>query len=398
MGIAPNTFQESIAYPVVRQIFEGLMKYQVAADGTTNAVPDLCTGYTVSPDAKVFTFTIRKGVYFQPPVNTEVTAKDFVASWNAAANPKNWIPGTPGYILSPIVGTDDTGAAKAGLTGVKAIGDWTFQVTLKYPFAEFPVSLGHPIASVWPVAYAMKEGIKNFDQKPIGTGPYILETWKHNQEIDLAKNPHWWAASATNGPFVDNIHMPIFQDPSTEWLAFQAGNIDYTTVPVGQVGSSEKLAAQKGWEAKLWPQLGFRLHRRELEEPGRRWRQEPAVAPGPLVLDSTARGLSTRSWRARHSCPTGWCPWASPAAISPPLPYPYDTAKAKQIVQSLGTVPTISMMLQHRCGLGEGTASCPGGLEGRRHQRHFDRLGLGDVPHEGRVSFGGRALPSGVAG
>ena len=45
MGIAPNTYQESIGYNVVRQIFEGLMQYKVAADGVTmDTVPDLCTG------------------------------------------------------------------------------------------------------------------------------------------------------------------------------------------------------------------------------------------------------------------------------------------------------------------------------------------------------------------
>ena len=73
-----------------------------------NTVPNLADQYTkVSSDAKIFTFTIRQGVYFQPPVNTEVTAADVVASWNAAANSKNWIAGTPGYIFAPIVGTDE---------------------------------------------------------------------------------------------------------------------------------------------------------------------------------------------------------------------------------------------------------------------------------------------------
>ena len=128
VGIAPNTYQESIGYNVVRQVFEGLFKYQVAADGSTmNTVPNLCNSYTVSPDAKVFTFTLRQGVMFQPPVNTEVKAQDVVASWNAVANPKNWVTGTPAYILAPIVGTDDTGAAKNGLTGVKAPASGPFR-------------------------------------------------------------------------------------------------------------------------------------------------------------------------------------------------------------------------------------------------------------------------------
>jgi len=257
VGIAPNTYQESIGYNVVRQIFEGLYKYQVSSDGVTmNTVPDLATSVDISPDAKVFRFHIRHGVTFQPPVNTEVTAADFVASWNAVASPKNWVTGTPAYILEPIVGTDETGAAKNGLTGVKASDKWTLEVTLKYPFAEFPASLGHPILAVWPVAYAMKEGLKAFEQKPIGTGPYMLSKWVHNQEVDLTKNPSWWNASPTHGPFVDAVHMPIFQDLATEWLAFQAGDIDCTSVPVGQVQSSENMAAKKGWIAKKWPQLG----------------------------------------------------------------------------------------------------------------------------------------------
>ncbi|MGD0996965.1 MAG: ABC transporter substrate-binding protein [Thermoleophilia bacterium] len=342
VGIAPNTFQESIGYWVVRQIFEGLMQYQVAPGGTMNTVPDLCTGYTVSPDAKVFTFTIRQGVYFQPPVSTEVTAQDFVTSWNAVANPKNWVSGTPAYILEPIVGTDETGAARHGLTGVKATGKWTLQVTLKYPFAEFPASLGHPILSAWPVAYAMKEGLKNFDQAPIGTGPFILQKWVHNQEVDLVKNPHWWNASATNGPFVDNIHMPIFQDPSTEWLAFQAGNIDFTGVPTGQVASSEAMAAQKGWVAKKWPSLAVYFIGINQKNPvvgGAKnlpLRQALSYSVDRnAVINTVSEGVPVM--------PNGIVPVGIPGSNLSTLPYPYDPAKAQAIVKSLGTIPTLQL-------------------------------------------------------
>ena len=114
-GIAPTTLKESIGYQVARQLFEGLMRYEVAADGVTmSAVPNLCTGYSTSADATVFTFAVRKGVYFQPPVNRQVTAEDFVASWNAVANPENRVTGTPASMLAPIVGSDESGAAPRG--------------------------------------------------------------------------------------------------------------------------------------------------------------------------------------------------------------------------------------------------------------------------------------------
>ncbi len=343
VGIAPVTQQESIGYYVTTQMFEGLMKYETAKDGVTmDTVPWLCTKYTVSPDAKVFTFTIRQGVYFQPPVNTEVTAYDFVKSWNAVADSKNWVTGTPAYILEPIVGTDATGAAKHGLTGVKALDKWTLQVTLKYPFAEFPASLGHPILSVWPVDYAMKEGLKSFDQKPIGTGPFMFSKWVHNQEVDLVKNPHWWNASATNGPFVDTIHMPEFTDPSTEWLAFQAGQIDFTSVPTGQVASSEQMAAQKGWIAKKWPNLGIYFIGINQKNPvvgGAKnlpLRQALSYAVDRnAVINTVSEGVPL--------VPNGVVPIGIPGSNLSTLPYPYDPTKAKQIVQSLGHVPTLKL-------------------------------------------------------
>ena len=343
VGIAPNTYQESIGYNVVRQVFEGLFKYKVAADGVTmDTVPSLCSSYKVSPDAKTFTFTIRQGVMFQPPVNREVKAADVVASWNAVANPKNWVTGTPAYILEPIVGTDETGAAKHGLTGVKAIGDWTVQVTLKYPFAEFPASMGHPIMSVWPVDYAMKEGLKTFEQKPIGTGPYMVSKWVHNQEIDLVKNPAWWNKSATNGPFVDTIHMPEFTDPSTEWLAFQAGNIDFTSVPTGQVQSSTAMANSKGWIAKKWPNLGIYFIGMNQKDPvvgGAKnlpLRQALSYSVDRnAVINTVSEGVPLM--------PNGVVPVGIPGNNLSTLAYPYDVAKAKQIVQSLGKVPTLKL-------------------------------------------------------
>ena len=101
------------------------MKYQVASDGVTmDTVPNLWTHYTASPDATVFTFTIRQGVYFQPPVNTEVTAQDFVASWNAVANSKNWVAGTPAHLwrrslarMPPAAPLTDSRASRPSTTG-----------------------------------------------------------------------------------------------------------------------------------------------------------------------------------------------------------------------------------------------------------------------------------------
>ena len=259
ISIEPLNTQESEGANVEHQIFQGLEILKLQPDGTTQAVPDLADGPPqVNSNATVFTFKIKQGVMFGPPVNREVTAQDFVDSWNYVANAKN--QSATVYILAPILGIDaNTGyAGKNGLTGVKALDKYTLQITLTYPFADFPATLVHPITQAFPVDYVNKIGRKAFFDKPVGTGPYMVQDWTHNQSITLVKNPSYWNTSgsgdsATPGN-VDTINMPIYTDNSTEWLAFQKGTLDYSSVPSGNVHAAENNANVKSgaWTAKAY--------------------------------------------------------------------------------------------------------------------------------------------------
>ena len=64
------------------QVFQGLVRYETGSDGTVRGVPGLAESWSVNDDATVWTFRLRKGVTFQPPVSREVTAQDFVDDWN----------------------------------------------------------------------------------------------------------------------------------------------------------------------------------------------------------------------------------------------------------------------------------------------------------------------------
>jgi len=259
ISIEPLNTQESEGWHINHQCFQSLYALVIQPNGTTKAVPDLAESMDVNADATVFTFHIKKGIKFAPPVNREVKAQDFVDSWNYNADAKNLSATT--YIIAPIKGIDPkTGyAGKDGLTGVKALDDYTLQVTLQYAFADFPATVVHPITQVFPVDYAKKIGRKAFFEKPVGTGPYMVQTWKHNRSITLVKNPNYWNTSdsgnsATPGYF-DTISATIFTDVSVEWLAFQKGTTDYSSVPPGNVHAAENNAKVKNgdWTAKLYP-------------------------------------------------------------------------------------------------------------------------------------------------
>jgi len=260
ISIEPLNTQESEGAEAEHQIFQGLYVLQLQPDGTTKAVPDLAEKTEVNADATVFTFTIRKGVMFQAPVSREVTAQDFVDSWSYNAQAANKSATT--YIIAPIKGMDPGTGYSAGptLSGVKALDKYTLQVTLQYPFADFPATLVHPITHVFPVDYAKKIGRNAFFNKPVGTGPYMVSDWKHNQSVTLVQNPDYWNKdgaspnSATAG-YVSTINMPIYTDTNTEWLAFQKGTIDYSTIPTGNFRAAQNNPSTKDgtWTVKAYP-------------------------------------------------------------------------------------------------------------------------------------------------
>jgi len=260
ISIEPLNTQESEGAQVEHQLFQGLYILKLQPDGTTIGVPDLAEKTEMNADGSVFTFTIKQGVKFGPPVNREVTAQDFVDAWTYNATAANESATT--YIIAPIKGIDpDTGfVGKDGLTGVKALDKYTLQVTLQYPYPDFPQTLAHPITQVFPVDYAKKVGRKVYFNKPVGgTGPYMVQEWKHNQSITVVKNPNYWNTSgsgnsATPG-YVDTISFPIFTDVSVEWLAFQKGSVDYSSVPPGNVRAAENNPKVKSgeWTAKAYP-------------------------------------------------------------------------------------------------------------------------------------------------
>jgi ABC-type transport system substrate-binding protein len=265
LSIEPLNVQEAEAAQITHQVFQGLYMYQQQPDGTTQAVPDLLEKQEVSADAKTFTFTIKQGVMFAPPVSREVKAQDFVDSWNYMLDPKNQ-SALAGYIFQPLAGLDpDTGVAFPGkeMSSLKVVDDYTFTVELKASFAQFPQTLVYDTTKVIPVDYARKVGLKAFADKPVGTGPYMVDEWKHGKYVRLVKNPEYWNADGASGNsagagYVDDILFTIYNDINTEYLAFQKGDLDVAGIPPGNFISAQQFPEVKSgeWTVKAYPNTG----------------------------------------------------------------------------------------------------------------------------------------------
>lgn len=344
ISIEPLNTQESEGANVTHQCFEGLYILQEQEDGTVLAVPHLAEKTEMSDDAKLFTFTIKKGVTFAPPVSREVKAQDFVDSWNWNADAKNQSDVT--YIMDPIKGIDpNTGyAGKQGLTGVKALDDYTLQVELRYAYPDFPQTLAHPVTAVAPADYIKKIGARKFFDKPVGTGPYMVEEWKHNREITLVKNPEYW--DEENAGYVDKIYMPIFDSQETEWLEFQKGTTDYTSVPSGQIRKAQNSPqVQNGeWHAEAYNSTAVYYICFSMDKPLLGGADKLPIrealnrsADREFVCNNVNEGVSLPS--------DSIVPLTMPGFKAGLNPYPYDTAKAKEVIDAYtaenGPVPTL---------------------------------------------------------
>jgi oligopeptide transport system substrate-binding protein len=341
-AIEPLNAYDSASVLVSHQVFQGLVRYETGSDGTMRGVPGLAESWTVNDNATVWTFRLKKGVRFQPPVSREVTAQDFVNDWSYVTDPANG--SALAFVLSPIKGTDEAGYAEKGLRGVKALDRYTLRVTLKYPFADFYLSLGHPVTAVWPLDYMKKVGHEAFRNKPIGTGPYMVDRWVHGKYVDLVKNPDYW--DAAHAGHVDTVHLPIM-DMRTQWQEFQQGKIDFSSVPPGQVAAARDHPKVKdgSWSATAWPQLCVIFVAIS---------QKSARVGGPtnLALRQALSYCVDRAALAAVKDDT----WASPVASLPAtgivpdgipqgdaagLDYPYDPVRAKQLVERISPTPTL---------------------------------------------------------
>jgi peptide/nickel transport system substrate-binding protein len=212
-------------YYMLPDSFNGLMTY---APGTTRLEPDIATSFpTVSKDGLVYTFTLRKGVLFQPPVNREVHAADFKYSWERALNPKTASPAIS-YLLH-IAGAKAYNQGKAKeVSGIKVLGPYTLQVTLTRPYVAFNQIVAQAVTYVVPHEIADKypansKNGQDFSHHAVGTGAFILSKWVPDQEIIWTRNPHYFHAGL---PYLDEIDLKIVQQTSIAQLQLKRDEID----------------------------------------------------------------------------------------------------------------------------------------------------------------------------
>lgn len=195
VGAEPETLdpRKSTGMPEAKiegNLFEGLTTH--GKDG--KIIAGAAEKWTVSPDGKVYTFTLRANGKWS---NGEpVTAQDFEYSWKKVLDPS--FASKYAQQLYFLAGAEayNTGKGTADKVGVKALDDKTLQVTLADPCPFFPSVLVHH--AYYPVNKKLDESNPKWagDAKTlVGNGPFMMKSWTHQSKIETVKNPHYWDAA-----------------------------------------------------------------------------------------------------------------------------------------------------------------------------------------------------------
>lgn len=221
----PQTSTDQVSFWILNATLEGLVRLN--PDGSIGE--GLAKSWDISEDGLTYTFHLRDAKWSD---GTAITANDFEAAWKRVLNPDT--AAEYAYQLtSHIVGADEynTGVTTDPDTvGINALDDKTLEVKLLRPTSFF-LSLTSFITYVPAQAAAIEKFGDTYAtdaDKMVFSGPFVIESWKHEDSLVLAKNPLYWDAATVK---LDKVIGYMITENNTIVQMYDNGELDQIAVP-----------------------------------------------------------------------------------------------------------------------------------------------------------------------
>ncbi|HLN12589.1 MAG TPA: ABC transporter substrate-binding protein [bacterium] len=318
-GLDPQTVENNESGFVMSTIFDSIVNYK---PGSSDVGPGLAESWTISPDGKVYTFHIRHNVNFQDgtPMNARTVAQDV----DRAINPNN-----PCYVLArKDVDTYDDftfGSVKDGTVAkMDVLDDYTLRFTLPQPNAPFITSLAMVWQGIMSPA-ATKQYNCDASQHPVGTGPFKFVEAVRNDHITLDANAAYWGGR----PKVDRLIFQIVPESATRMLQLERNQVQV----LADVPPSDYSRVTGNKDLKLYSAPGLTILGVGMSNdlgPFKDVRVRQAMNYA-VDKDAINKGLYGGATTASQGMPPVL--WGYNKSVDP---YPYDPAKAKQLLTEAG--------------------------------------------------------------
>lgn len=250
LGTEPPSLDWSLATDhvslnVVANLMVGLTEF----DEKLKPVPVIARSWEILDGGRRIVFRLRDDVSWSD--GEKVRARDFEYSWKRLLNPKT--ASEYAYILFDILNAEEYNQGKLAdesLVGVKAKDDWTLEVRLKHPAAYF-VSL-----TTFEVTYPQRGDIvekfgANWTEPGniVTNGPFLLSSWKHENEIQLSANAHFFLGK----PAIESVEMFMINEKTTALAMYEREQLDFIDNHSIPIFEKRRLAQMPGF--RKVPQL-----------------------------------------------------------------------------------------------------------------------------------------------
>ncbi len=190
-GGQPRTLDPAITHGgpsgALGHIFSGL----ITLDAELQIQPELAAGWDISDDGLTYIFYLRKNGAFHD--GTPVTTYDVIYSWERATDPATNSATAQTY-LGDIAGVNEKLRGEADtISGLRAIDEYTLEVTLAEPVVYFLSKLAYPVAFVLDEKNVAQP---DWEHHPNGSGPFRLLEWKDDEIMVLERNAAYYLEPA----------------------------------------------------------------------------------------------------------------------------------------------------------------------------------------------------------
>ena len=318
VGLDPAVQTDGLSLNISQEVFQNLVRFK---PGGFDIRPDAATSWKTSADGKTWTFAIAPGLKFSD--GTPLDAKAVKFNFDRWRDSKNAYRGNfPfGYYASMFGGFD----AKSAIASVEAPSASSFVIHMRAPSAPLLHDLAMPSFAIGsPTAIA--KGAEAFNQLPVGSGPYVVAEWTHDDHITLTANPSYAGAK----PAYATVIVRDIPDQSTSVLSMKKGDIDMLTDP--RPDDAKDLGATAGISIYHPPSnnvsyLAMNVEKKPFDNVLVRQAVAYAIDTNALVKSFYSEGATI----ANNWTPVGML-GANPAVSA----YPHDVAKAKALLARAG--------------------------------------------------------------
>jgi oligopeptide transport system substrate-binding protein len=228
----PSLISDTESFTTLTNVYECLVRENVVDGVVVNEFAG-AESLEVSADKTVYTYKLRKDAKWSD--GQPVTAKDYAYSWKRLVDPRTaadymtfleeiGVKGATEVIAAADGGDAAIDAALANL-GVKAVDDYTFEVTLKQPTAFFESAVAFKCLS--PVredlVKAQKDQFGNDPAKMVYNGPFVVSEYAKGSKIVYKKNANYWNAKEVK---LETAVGHIIQEPATIIKMFEGKEMD----------------------------------------------------------------------------------------------------------------------------------------------------------------------------